>query len=68
MRIASLTAQGVALPDPETVLLVDHHEAQAIELDPFLDERVRPHHQVRLIAAGRRPGVPGAGGEEGCPA
>jgi hypothetical protein len=31
------------------VLLVDHHQAEAIELTPP-DERVRPHHQVRLIS------------------
>jgi hypothetical protein len=50
MRRAALRAQGFALGDTESMLLVDDREGQVRELDRFLDESVRAHDD----AAARR--------------
>ena len=45
---AGLLPQGGPLLDPEAVLLVDHDHAEAVELDPLLDQRVGADHDVDL--------------------
>ena len=58
-------AEQVALLDAEAVLLVDHGDAEARELDAAVDQRVRADHDVdvaaradrRRCAAARRRGV-----------
>ena len=60
---AGLRLELAALLDAEPVLLVDHDDAEAGELDPLLDQRVRPDddrrlaglHEVPDVARGRRP-------------
>ena len=45
-RRPGLVAQRRPLLDAEAVLLVDHHDAEAVELDALLDQRVRADHEV----------------------
>ena len=60
--------EGHALPHPEAVLLVDHHEPQGAEADPFLDERVRADDQrgvaIRDPGPGRLPAGAGHGAHQ----
>ncbi|MNX65118.1 hypothetical protein D3C86_961620 [compost metagenome] len=44
LGVQAFGAQQGALPHAEAVLLVDHDEAQALELDAFLDQGVSTHH------------------------
>ena len=48
MRIgpAALFAERRTLSHPETVLLVDDGEREALERNVFFDERMRPDHDV----------------------
>ena len=46
VRAASLAAQGVALENPEAVLLVDDGQAEVVEVGAFLDQRVRTDHEI----------------------
>jgi hypothetical protein len=47
-EICSLGAQAISLFDPETVLFVDNHQPQLLELNTFFNECVRSHHGVYL--------------------
>ncbi len=46
-RLLALGAQGVALFDAEAVLLVDDDQAEVVELDLVLDQRVRADDDAR---------------------
>ena len=46
MRIRAQPAQARPLVYAELVLLVNHRQAQASELDVFLDQGLRSHHQI----------------------
>ena len=46
--LGGLGAQSIPLLDTETVLLVDHHHAEAVEFDGVLQQRVRTDHDARL--------------------
>ena len=50
--------QPEALHDAEAVLLVDHDQAEAIELDFFLDQRVGADDQLRFAAIDQPAGKP----------
>src|SRR6185503_17849939 len=48
MNAGALAAELEPLLDAEAVLLVDHREPEALELDILLDQRVRADHDRRL--------------------
>lgn len=65
---ARLGPQQVSLRHPESVLLVDNHQRQVVEVDPLLEQRVGAHDdprravlhplQRRLSSRGAVPGLP----------
>ena len=48
--VRRLAVERAALVDAEAVLLVDHRDGQAVELDRLLDQRVRADQQLQLAA------------------
>jgi hypothetical protein len=60
----ALAGERQALPDAEAVLLVDDGQAQAMEFDVVLDQRLRAHDQLHAtVGGGRRRRAARLGGE-----
>ena len=61
-RHLGLVAQGVALLDTEAVLLVDDDQAEVLEVDGVLDQRVGADHDAGVAADDvQQVGTPGGG-------
>ncbi len=48
----------MSLEHAESVLLIDHHHSQPVELDAFLNQRMRPHGEVNLPLGDRLSNLP----------